>query len=81
LIFDKEPYKKITYNGFVLDHKGEKMSKSKGNVVWAKDAYENWGATLTRYYILSKNEICEEMNLALEQEKKELSDSAPTNVM
>jgi isoleucyl-tRNA synthetase len=71
LIFDKEPYKKITYNGFVLDHKGEKMSKSKGNVVWAKDAYENWGATLTRYYILSKNEIYEEMNLALEQEKKE----------
>jgi isoleucyl-tRNA synthetase len=72
IVFEEIPYKQLSYTGFILDEKGEKMSKSLGNVVWAEDALEKWGATLYRYFILSKKPIYEEMNFTLEQEKKEL---------
>jgi isoleucyl-tRNA synthetase len=38
----------------VLDEKGGKMSKSRGNVVWAKDAFEDVGADPFRIFIMTK---------------------------
>jgi isoleucyl-tRNA synthetase len=38
--------------GLILDKHGQKMSKSKGNVVWAKDLFEKHGADPVRLYIL-----------------------------
>ena len=48
--FDQAPYKAIAMNGWVLDEKGEKMSKSLGNVVWADEALEKVGADILRLY-------------------------------
>ncbi len=49
-LFGKAPYKKVGMIGWVLDEKGEKMSKSLGNVVWGEDAWESLGADLLRLY-------------------------------
>lgn len=42
------PYRTVCLNGWTLDAKGEKMSKSVGNVVWAEDAYKALGADALR---------------------------------
>ncbi|MBS3056246.1 MAG: isoleucine--tRNA ligase [Candidatus Aenigmarchaeota archaeon] len=49
--FGKAPYKTACMNGWTLDEKGEKMSKSLGNVIDASDAYQELGADLLRLYI------------------------------
>ncbi len=49
--FDEAPYRTVCLNGWTLDEKGEKMSKSLGNVLDANDAYEKFGADLLRLYI------------------------------
>ncbi len=56
------PYKTVLTQEHVLDDEGNKMSKSKGNVIWAKDAIERYGADTTRFYLLSKARVCERMN-------------------
>ncbi len=48
------PYKSILIQGHVLDKYGQKMSKSKGNVIWAKDLFEKWGVDPVRLYIAYK---------------------------
>lgn len=48
--FDKAPYKTVSMPGWVLDDKGEKMSKSLGNVTWAKDGIKELGADQIRFY-------------------------------
>ncbi len=48
--FGTAPYKSVALNGWVLDEKGEKMSKSMGNVVWAKDGIDKLGADVMRLY-------------------------------
>jgi len=48
--FDSSPYKAVGLMGWVVDEKGEKMSKSLGNVVWATDAIEKLGADILRLY-------------------------------
>ncbi|MBU0530067.1 MAG: class I tRNA ligase family protein, partial [Nanoarchaeota archaeon] len=53
--FNKPPYKTVCMNGWTLDEKGEKMSKSLGNVVWAEDAYNKIGADLLRLYYCYDN--------------------------
>src|SRR3989344_914531 len=49
---DKIPYKEVSMPGWVVDDKGEKMSKSVGNVVYAKDAIEEVGADNLRFYYM-----------------------------
>ncbi|MFH7882680.1 MAG: isoleucine--tRNA ligase, partial [Candidatus Aenigmatarchaeota archaeon] len=49
-IFNESPFKTVCMNGWVLDEKGEKMSKSLGNVIWASDAIENLGSDILRFY-------------------------------
>ncbi len=49
-LFGKAPYERVGMLGWVLDEKGEKMSKSLGNVVWGDEAYEKLGADLLRLY-------------------------------
>ncbi len=48
--FGSSPYKSVALNGWVVDEKGEKMSKSLGNVVWADEALEKLGADILRLY-------------------------------
>ena len=49
------PYKRVLTQGHVLDAKGEKMSKSKGNVVWAKDVFEKYGVDPVRFFLSIKS--------------------------
>ncbi len=46
----KEPYQKRTSHGMILGGNGEKMSKSKGNVVNPDDIVEEFGADAFRVY-------------------------------
>lgn len=48
----KEPYKKRTAQGLILGEDGDKMSKSKGNVVNPLEIIEEFGADTLRIYIL-----------------------------
>ncbi len=48
--FDRSPYNSVSLMGWVVDEKGEKMSKSLGNVIWAKEALEKMPADVIRLY-------------------------------
>ncbi|MBY5035286.1 isoleucine--tRNA ligase [Streptococcus gallolyticus] len=47
------PYKAILSQGFVLDGKGEKMSKSKGNIISPNDVAKQYGAEILRLWVTS----------------------------
>ncbi len=47
-----EPYAKRTYQGLILGPDGEKMSKSKGNVIDPVDIVNQYGADTLRTYVL-----------------------------
>ena len=46
----KEPYRRRTSHGMILGENGEKMSKSRGNVVNPDEVVENFGADTLRTY-------------------------------
>lgn len=46
-------YKSILSQGFVLDGKGEKMSKSKGNIISPNDVAKQYGAEILRLWVTS----------------------------
>ena len=48
----KEPYAKRTAQGLILGPDGDKMSKSKGNVVDPNDVVSEFGADVLRTYVL-----------------------------
>ena len=48
----KEPYKRRTAQGLMLGPDGEKMSKSRGNVIDPLDIIEEYGADTLRTYVL-----------------------------
>ena len=48
----KEPYQKRTSHGMILGEGGEKMSKSRGNVVNPNDIVEQYGADTMRLHIM-----------------------------
>jgi leucyl-tRNA synthetase len=48
----KEPYHKRTSHGMILGEGGEKMSKSRGNVINPNDVIEQYGADTMRTYIM-----------------------------
>ncbi len=53
LTFDRSPFGTIMLHGFVLDSKGLKMSKSKGNVVTPAQVVERYGRDVLRFYLMS----------------------------
>ncbi|MDB9936621.1 valine--tRNA ligase [Candidatus Pelagibacter sp.] len=50
---DKEPFKEIYVHALVKDEKGQKMSKSKGNVINPLDLIEKYSADALRFTLLS----------------------------
>ncbi|MEK7642894.1 MAG: class I tRNA ligase family protein [Patescibacteria group bacterium] len=50
------PYKHVLSLGHVLDTKGKKMSKSKGNVVEPNMLFEKYGADAVRWYFYTINQ-------------------------
>lgn len=47
----KAPYRAILTHGFTVDERGEKMSKSKGNVVAPKDVLKRYGSEILRLWV------------------------------
>ncbi|HEV2147068.1 MAG TPA: isoleucine--tRNA ligase [Longimicrobiaceae bacterium] len=48
-------YRNVVVNDLILDAEGQKMSKSRGNVVNPWDAMEQFGADAIRWYLLSSS--------------------------
>ncbi len=50
VVYCSEPYKKLFHQGMILGENGEKMSKSRGNVVNPDDVVEEYGADSLRLF-------------------------------
>lgn len=50
VVYSKEPFKKLFHQGMILGENGEKMSKSRGNVVNPDDIVESVGADALRLF-------------------------------
>ncbi|NQV72085.1 class I tRNA ligase family protein, partial [bacterium] len=55
VVMDNLAYKNVVVNGLVLDEKGEKMSKSKGNAVDPFALIEKHGIDVIRWYMMSNS--------------------------
>ena len=51
MVFDSVAYKSVICSGHILDEKGLKMSKSKGNIVDPWDVFAQFGADAARWYM------------------------------
>ena len=64
-LFDKglvpvqEPFKKLVHQGMILGSNGEKMSKSRGNVINPDDIVKNYGADSLRVYEMFMGPLCD----------------------
>lgn len=55
MVFDSVAFKNVVSNGLVLDAEGNKMSKTKGNVVDPFMALEKYGSDANRWYMMSNS--------------------------
>jgi isoleucyl-tRNA synthetase len=55
--FDSLAYRNVIVNELVLDPEGQKMSKSKGNVVNPWDMLQEFGADTMRFYLLASSQV------------------------
>src|SRR5690606_35232573 len=53
LLFDQPSYKNVVCLGLILDGEGQKMSKSKGNVVSPWEVLDKFGADAFRWYLFT----------------------------
>lgn len=67
IAFDEIPYRKVLMHGFTLDEKGEKMSKSLGNVVTPEEVIEKYGAEVLRFYTLWANKPWDDLRFNWEE--------------
>jgi len=66
--WDMAPFKSVLTHGFVVDEKGEKMSKSLGNFISVEDALKEFGADVLRLWTSSldyQNDMSVSRNLIL----------------
>jgi len=63
-------YKNVVVTGIVLDEKGSKMSKSKGNILVPKEVIEKYGVDCVRLYLYTVNQVDQPKKFSL----KELQD-------
>ncbi len=61
------PYKAFLFQGHVLDEKGGKMSKSKGNVIDAQELLMKYPADLVRFYLLWKSSPIEPLSFSTDE--------------
>ncbi len=52
-LFDRPAFKNVYVNELILDNEGQKMSKSKGNVVDPFEMLERYGADTVRWYLVA----------------------------
>lgn len=56
MVFDSVAFKNVVSTGLVLDAKGDKMSKHKGNVVNPFTMIDKYGADPVRFYMMTNSE-------------------------
>jgi isoleucyl-tRNA synthetase len=56
LLFDQSSYKTCLCLGLILDEEGQKMSKSRGNVVSPWDVLDRFGADAFRWYLFTSKQ-------------------------
>ena len=61
------PYKSFLFQGHVLDEKGGKMSKSKGNVLDGAELLQKYPADLVRFYFISKASPIEPLSFSTDE--------------
>jgi isoleucyl-tRNA synthetase len=61
------PYRAFLFQGFVYDEKGQKMSKSLGNVIQGLDVLRNNSVDVSRFYIISKSSPEDSVSLDLKE--------------
>ena len=61
------PYKSFLFQGHVLDEKGGKMSKSKGNVLDGVELLEKYPTDLVRFYFMWKASPIEPLSFSIEE--------------
>ncbi|MFQ5815328.1 MAG: isoleucine--tRNA ligase [Candidatus Hydrothermarchaeaceae archaeon] len=67
LALDEVPYRRVLMHGFTLDEKGEKMSKSLGNVVHPEEVVNKYGVEVLRFYVLWSNKPWEDLRFNWEE--------------
>lgn len=65
MLFDEVAFKNVVSNGLVLDEKGEKMSKSKGNTVDPFEVIGEYGADSVRWYMMSNSAPWENLKFSM----------------
>jgi isoleucyl-tRNA synthetase len=69
-LLEKGPaYKNAVSVGHVLDVKGQKMSKSKGNIVYPMDVINQFGSDAVRWYLFTVNQAGEPKHFDLREVK------------
>jgi isoleucyl-tRNA synthetase len=66
LLFDREPYENVVCLGLIVDEEGQKMSKSKGNVVDPFAVLDRFGADAFRWYFFSSKQPWDGYRFSLE---------------
>ena len=66
MLFDQVAFKNVVSNGLVLDEKGEKMSKSKGNIIDPFDVINKYGADTVRWYMMSNSAPWEDLKFSID---------------
>lgn len=61
------PYKAFLFQGHVLDEKGEKLSKSKGNFVPVRELLEKYSVDLVRLYLIWKASPIDSVNFSAQE--------------
>ncbi len=56
LVFGQTPYRNVVCLALVVDENGQKMSKSKGNVIAPWDIFDSEGADALRWYFFSQGQ-------------------------
>ena len=64
LVKGEKAFKNVVVNGLILDEKGEKMSKSKGNTIDPFKVLESHGADVVRWYVISNSAPWDDMKFS-----------------
>jgi len=65
MTFNRRAFDNVLFHGFVLDAHGDKISKSKGNIITTEEAMEKYGRDVLRFYYLSRP-VWDDMNFNVE---------------
>ena len=66
MLFDESAYRNVVCLGLILDADGQKMSKSKGNVIEPWEVLDRYGADPFRWYLLTAQSVGESFRFSMD---------------